>query len=169
MYWPRAAGGLLVICMLSVAGGCGYTHKPLYSQDIRAVAVPVAENQSFYRGIEFDLTEAVIKEIELRTPYKVMDSARADTMIRMTVTAVQQSLLSREPRAGLPQEIEVTLTADFDWRDLHSGKILRQRKGFQSVGRYIPTRGIGEPFEVAQHQAVQRLAGEIVSIMAEDW
>ena len=43
------------------------------------------------------------------------------------------------------------------------------RRGFVSVGRYITTAGVGEPFEVGQHQAVQRLAQDIVSTMQADW
>ncbi len=149
--------------------GCGYSAKELYPAEYATVAVPMFENRTFYRGIEMELSEALVKEIELRTPYKVVNRGGAATSLTGTVTGVEQSLVSRRASGGLPQEVEVIVTVDFAWTDLRTGEPIRDRKGFEAVGRYVPARPVGQPFEVAQHAAVEQLADDIVSTMRADW
>ncbi len=155
--------------VLLLAGGCGYTAKELFPQDVRTVAVPIFDNRTFYQGVEFDLTEALKKQLELRTPYKVTSVSTADTELRGTITRIDQDQLSRRRPGGLPQEMQVSISVDFEWKDLRENETLRDRRGFVAVGRYVPTDPLLEPFEIAQHQAVERLASEIVSVMRADW
>lgn len=165
----RAGLALWLVVASLIQTGCGYSSGELFPDDVRTVAVPIFENKSFYRGVEFDLTEALVKEIELRTPYKVTGTNRADTIIRGTITSVSQSRLSRQSIGGVPQELEVHVMVDFEWKDLRSGQTLRQREGFESVGRYMPAAPVSEPLEVGQHEAVARMARAVVSVMAGDW
>jgi len=162
------AGVMWVLCLLLPAG-CGYSSKQLFPREYRTVAVPILANRTFYRGVEFDLTEALVKEIESRTPYKVVAEAGADTIVRGTVVSVSQRTLSTTREGGLSEEMEVRITIDFEWRQARTGAVLKQRQGFEAVGRYLPARGVGEPFSVAQHEAVQRLAQDIVSSFRSDW
>jgi len=159
---------LAVLCT-SVLTGCGYASKDLFPDKYQTVATPIFENRTFYRGVEFELAEALTKQVQVRTSYKVVSPAVAQTILEGTITSIEQSQLSRRRPGGVPQEIELTVTVDFTWKDLGSGDVIRGRRGFVAVGRYVPTSGVGEPFEVAQHQAVQRLARDIVSTMQSDW
>ena len=165
----HVAFGLGALALLSSAGGCGYSHEPLYPQDVRTVAVPIFDNRSFYRHVEEDVAEALIKEIELRTPYKVVASGEADTQIHATITQVDQSRMSRSRDGGLPQELELIIRASFQWQDRRSGKTLRQRSGMVATGRYVPAYPPAEPYQVAQHDAAERLAQQIVAVMGADW
>lgn len=168
--WARGGGWLVVgwlVCGLGV--GCGYTHKELFPDHVATVTVPIFGNRSFYQGMAFDLTEALVKEIELRTPYKVTAEDDADTILTGTIVSVRQDRLSRHRAGDVPQELEMRITVDFEWKNLRTGRTLRQRRGYTAVGRYIPVRPIREPSGVAQHAAVQRLARNIVSVMASDW
>ena len=149
--------------------GCGYAHEPLYPQDVRTVAVPILNNRGHYRNVEEDVTEALIKEIELRTPYKVVSPDQADTQIRATITDVDQGRMSRSREGGMPQENEFIIRASFQWQDLRSGRTLRSRSGLTATGRYVPAREIAEPYQVAQHDAAERLAQQIVAAMGDDW
>ncbi len=164
----KIAGCLLLVLMLGLTG-CGYSSKELFPTQYQTVASPSFENRTFYRGIEFELAEALVKQVESRTPYKVVAPGVAQTILEGTITEVEQTQLSRRRPGGVPQEVELTITIDFIWKDLSSGEVIADRRGFVSVGRYVPTSGIGEPFEIAQHQAVQRLADDIVSAMRSDW
>jgi len=164
----RIAAALVLINAATMVG-CGYSSKSTFPAEVQTVAVAIFDNRSFYRDVEFDLTEATIKEIELRTPYKVADPGTAQTLLEGTITGISQEMTSRRDPGGLPQEMEVTITADFTWKDQRTGNIIRSRRGIQAVGRYIPTRGVGEAFETGQHVAVARLAGQIVSAMGGDW
>ncbi len=158
----------LTLAMFTLAG-CGYSHKELFPKDVRTVAVPIFENRTFYQGVEFDLTEALIKEIERRTPYKVVAEDRADTILRGRVVAVEQRRLSQTRLGGLPEEVEARVVVDFTWTTVGTGQTIRDRQGFAAVGRYIPARPLGEPFEVAQHEAVATMARDIVSTLRSDW
>ena len=148
---------------------CGYRYAEVYPTGYATVAVPVFENQTFEREVAYDLTEAVIKEIEQRTPYKVADASRADTLLRGTVTKVERRSLSRTPIGGLPQEVEVEITIDFDWEDQRRGGTLVSRRGFTTVGRFVPTQPVGEDFSRGRQAAADRIARDVVSALRSDW
>ena len=160
-----ATMGLLICAMLV---GCGYRSNDLYPENYRTVAVPIFENLSFYRGVEFKLTEALVKEIEKRTPYKVTRSTSADTRLTGTITSIEQDLLSRQRDGNIPDEMQLTLTVNYEWQDLRTGRPILDRHGFSAVGRYIPSRVVGEPIQIAQYQAVGAMARDIVSSMRSD-
>jgi hypothetical protein len=163
-----AAAPAVTLTVVALIAGCGYQQGGLFDADVRTVAVPIFENQSFYRGLEFDLTEATIKQIELKTPYKVVGPEVADTVLQGTITGVEQTLLSRGD-AGLPQELELRVTLDIEWLDARTGRPLRSREGFEVVGHYVPARRVGQPLEAASHAVAQRLADRVVSMMFEGW
>jgi hypothetical protein len=148
-------------------GGCGYSHQTLYPRDVATVNVKIFGNRTFYQGIEFDLTEALIKEMELRTPYKAVSGSGGDTVLEGEVVEVAQTSGGRSGAGGLIEELEVRVTVDFTWRDARSGQVLRERHGVSDVGHYKPADPVGEPFEVAQHQAVERMASRIVATLRD--
>lgn len=159
-----------LLCLLALAAtGCNYRQAELFPTEYKTVAVPIFRNQSFYRGVEFDLTEALTKELELRSPYKVVPVDHADTLLDGTIVSVTQKQLSRRRDVGLPEEMELTVMVDFQWKDQRTGNLIRERRGFASVGRYIPTTPVGEPLATAQHAAAERLAMDIVAVMRSDW
>lgn len=160
-----AFGALLML----LTAGCGYSHQAMYPDNVATVSVSILENRTFYQGVEFDLTEALIKEIELRTPYKVVSEGAADSAITGRVHTIDQKQLSRTDEGGLVQEIEIRLTADLVWTDKRTGEVIRDRRGLTAVGRYIPSRPVGEPYPIAQHAAVQDMATRFVSAMRADW
>jgi len=147
----------------------GYATGQVYDREIRSVALPVFENRTFYREVEFNLTEALSKEIEARTPYKIAPSGAADTLLSGTILTVKQRPLSRTFGTGTPQEVQVVVTASFEWKDLRSGRIIRKRSRISGSGQYIPRRGVGEPFEIGQLGAIDELSREIVAVMRNDW
>ncbi len=159
-----------VYCLLATSlPGCGYSTQSLYPEQYRTVALPVFENRTFERGVEADLTEALGKTIEQRTPYRLARSASADTDLTGIITSVERRRLSRTADAGFPQEIEVSVRIDFEWRDRRTSAVIAERRGLEQVGRYVPARttdgAAGEPFSVAQHAAVARLADDVVAAM----
>ena len=158
---------LLVLALLLT--GCGYSTTELYPTQYNTVTVPNFDNRSNDRNVEFTLREALIKEIEQRTPYKaVSGTGLSDTQLTGTVVRVDRSLLSRDADVGLPQEIEVTVTVDFEWKDLRTGKTIRGYRGLSAAGQFVPNRAVGEFDDDGVRLAVARLAGDIVSRMRED-
>ena len=158
---------LLGLCLLLT--GCGYSTTELYPTQYTTVTVPNFENRSNDRNVEFTLREALIKELEQRTPYKAISgTGLADTQLTGTVVRVDRQLISRDADVGLPQEIEVTVTVDFQWRDLRTGQVIRAYRGLASSGQFVPNRTVGEFDNDGVRLAVSRLASDIVSRMRED-
>jgi len=147
----------------------GYSTKSIYPQGISTVAIPIFTSQSYTRNIEFELTDALIKEIEARTPYKVVPANRADTLLLGQVKAVELDQLSKSRLTGLSEELIVSVTIDFQWKDQRSGKPLLERKSFTANSLFVPSRPSSEPIELGQFSVVQQLARDIVSEMQAEW
>src|SRR3954465_9156203 len=130
---------LLSSLLLAVAG-CGYTaHQSdyhwstLYRQDVRTVAVPIFQSTDYHRGVEFQLSKALVNQLELPTPYKVVPRERADTILEGEIVSVKVNTLSSDTRSALPQEQLLDVTVNFVWKDLRSGRILVERRGFEQT------------------------------------
>jgi outer membrane lipopolysaccharide assembly protein LptE/RlpB len=165
------AGTMLAACGCASDPTQGYTTKSQYLTNVRTVAVPIwtRGKEVYRRELEFQLTEALVKRLELSTPYKVVDKARADTELRGTIDNVSQRVLSFNPDTGDPREKEITYTVSFTWTDLRSGKVLVKRKGFHQAGSYIPPTPFGEDFYQGSEDVVNKLAQRIVEQLAAEW
>ncbi|MCD6303667.1 MAG: hypothetical protein J7M21_01750 [Planctomycetes bacterium] len=149
----------------------GYTTASQYPAGIKTVAVPIWHRgrDVYRRGLEMRLTEAIVKRIELDTPYKVTEKSRADTELVGTIDQVSQRVLSFNPDTGLPREKEITLTVSFTWTDLRNGKVLVRRRNFRESAAYIPPAPLGEDFFQGSEDVINRLARRIVQQMEADW
>jgi hypothetical protein len=142
--------------------------QPLHRSDVRTVAVPIFASKEFRRELEFDLTRQVVKFIELRTPYKVVhDRKRADTELRGEITRLYAPVLTEDTDTDRPQNIQVTITCWFEWKDLRTGEILKRRDRISGAATHA--QAIGETQDSATVEATSRLAERIVEAMEKDW
>ncbi|VTR94609.1 signal peptide protein : Uncharacterized protein OS=Planctomyces maris DSM 8797 GN=PM8797T_14229 PE=4 SV=1: LptE [Gemmata massiliana] len=100
----------------------------LYDPNIKTVYVPTFNNRAFqttpYRGLEEDVTQAVIREIGKTTPFRVTsDVSRADTELLGNIVSISKTLLNRNQQNQL-REGEIAVRVDVVWRDLRDGTIL---------------------------------------------
>ncbi len=163
----RVCGALVISLLSLLPAGCGYTMDSIYPSGIQTVAVPVWKNRTFRRGLEMRLTEAIDKNIESRTPYRLAPVNQAQTELTGTIMQVQEGVLSNSFNTNLPQETQVTLVVKFTWRDLHSGKILARRTNFATSSTEIPQ--IGQQLPDAEQIAVERMARAVVNQMQKSW
>ena len=85
------------------------------------------KTQSFRRDIEKQLTEAVIKEITLRTPYKVVGNhEEADSLLTGTITYADKNLVVEAP-TNLPRELNATINVAVNWTHNPPTEIEEQR------------------------------------------
>ncbi|MCX5655951.1 MAG: LPS assembly lipoprotein LptE [Planctomycetota bacterium] len=165
----RGAAPMAVALLAALtAAGCGYSSEPLHRTDVRTVAVDIFGNKSFRREMEFGLARALVKTIEMRTPYKVVhDPKRADSEIRGEIFAFTAPVLTESVRTDSPMEVEVTIMAWFEWKDLRTGEILRHCEEISGAGSYAVA--LGETQDSATEDAIQRLARRIVEFMEKPW
>ncbi len=96
----------------------------LYDCSIHTVRVPIFQNRTFARGLEFDLTRAVVREIEQKTPYKVVGPDQdADTELSGTILTITKGTLNVNP-LGEVREQETDMAVEVVWRNLRTGEIL---------------------------------------------
>src|SRR3954447_4898852 len=110
--------------------GSNYQWRSLYREDVKTVAVPIFQNKDYTRGVEFDLTKAVVNQIEAHTPYKVVPRERADTILEGEIVSVRRNTISKDARTAVPQEQLYVVTVDFTWKDIKTGRILVERRNF---------------------------------------
>jgi len=116
----------------------GYTTKLQYPTNIHTVYVPIFKNLTLWRGLEFDLTRAVIREIEAKTPYKVISNPDcADTELKGTIVSLNKNVINRNQLNEI-REAETTLAVEITWKDLRSGEILSRPRPPGTVTPSIP-------------------------------
>lgn len=161
--------------MASIGGGCaaspteGYAFVSSHDDTIRTVAVPIFQNPTYSHGLEVQLTDAIIKEIQRSTPWRVAPEGTANATLTGTLTGSELRRLSQARGTGLGQEMSVRLTVDFEFKDVRTGKVLVSKKEFTASDTFIPANPAGERLEVGQHAAVQRLAKDIVNELRSNW
>jgi hypothetical protein len=163
----RFLRGLLLTGVTLALAGCGYSSKPPFNSSVRTVCVPVFANKTFRREWEFRLTEAIDKNIEYHTPYKVVARKDADSLLTGEIYQIQENLLTNRFQTDLPRETQLTIVVNFTWKDLRSGKIIVERKNFNRSATEAPQ--IGERVEDAEQLATERIAAAIVDQMQSDW
>ena len=154
---------------LLLASCGGYSTASLYRDDVRTVAVPILGNDTFHRELGADLTEALIKAIESRTPWRVVHEASADTVLSGRVRMVELQPISQSPTTGLAQEVLVRMRVDFEWTDLRTGEPLVIRRDFEGTALFTPSAPAREPLEHGQFLVVQELAHEMVDELQAGW
>ncbi len=147
----------------------GYSFSSSHATNISTVHVPMFKNPTFHRGLEVELTDAIIKEIQQSTPWKVTSDAVAETSLGGTITDVSMRRLSANRDSGLAQELAVSITVDFDWIDARTGKTLASRRSFSASETFVPSHPVGERLEVGEHAAIQQLARDIVAELRSGW
>ena len=172
-------GALFLCCScalmcLAVSGLCGcaflkgYSNKSLFPDDVRTVCLEMFDNQSFRRGIEFELSDALSKRIETETPYKIVsDRSRADTIISGQIVSIGETALSIDRDSGRILEKEVELFAVVNWKNLNTGQLLIDNQTVSSSASYSEYQM--QDFKYGSSLAANKLALKIVELMEKKW
>lgn len=176
-YQRMCTAGSLLAGVMVLVGCAGYQVglDSLYRPDVKTVHVPVFESDSYRRGLGEQLTEAVIKEIESRTPYRIASSASAaDSILRGRILTDRKRVLA-ENAFDEARDIETELLVEVSWLD-RQGEYLLQRtvadqgKASLQIGQavnFVPEAG--QSLVSAHQEAIQKLARQIVGQMELRW
>jgi hypothetical protein len=187
---------LLVLFLLA---GCatdytifGYHVGSQARKDIKTVRVPIFRNMTFYRDLEFELTQAVIKRIQDTTPYKVITDGPADALLAGTIrvgashVAVQNELNEARSR-------DFALAVEVSFVDARTGQDyflpvtqqpplppppadpLQPAAPLPTPKPYTITRSanfaqeLGQSLATAQQKVINDIAVQIVNMMDMPW
>lgn len=164
-----ACAALILPCGCSSDPRAGYSFASPYDSSIRTVAVPIFVNTTQHTGIEADLTDAVIKELQRETPWRVTQSETADAVLQGRITSVRLLRLSQQSGVGLVQEQGVQVNVSFEFIDNRRGETLLARQGFGALASFVPAQPTGERISVGYRGAAEILADDIVTELANSW
>jgi hypothetical protein len=156
-----------VLPLIILAAGCGYSSEPLHRTTVRTVHVEMFQSKEFRRGIEFQLTEALRKRINLDSPYKNAPPEKADTVLSGEILEWRESTIGRDFLRNLPRETAATLAIRYRWQDMRTGKLLVEQPMRVTATQYV--RPAGETVYDAREDAVNKLARMVVNSMEKPW
>ena len=165
---PRTGPSLALLAAMFLAGtGCGYSAKRPFPEKIQTIHVKMFQSREFRRDLEFELTEALVKRINMDSPYKVAPLRTADSVLTGEILEVRNRTIGDDFETQLPRETASSIIVAFRWKDLRNGKILVERERFLHTTTYIPP--VGETFAKGMVRGLDRMAEAIVETLESPW
>jgi outer membrane lipopolysaccharide assembly protein LptE/RlpB len=162
----RAAVVLLVV---AVAGGCGYTLRGNLPGHLRTVAVPVFANRTQEPVVENLITSAVVEAFTTNGRLRVVTAGQADAILDGEIVGYELQPLAFDPRANVRQ-YRVVVTLNLRFRDARSGEILFEERGLQEKADFtvagLVATTIGRE-EAALRQAAIDIGRSIVNLAVD--
>ena len=160
-----------LIIVFAMISGCGYSSKSLISRNINSIYIPIFDNSTFRRGLEFDLTKAVKNEIMSSTNLRIVQKESADTILygkinRGNINSVTEQVLTQNRRDDIV-ESRLTIFVDIKLEDRRTGRALVEERGLFRSAEFVVNRG--ENLNSAAEEAIIRLAETIVRHLEEKW
>jgi hypothetical protein len=175
---PHAAG--ILVCLLLASSGCAsyrFGNATLYAPNVRTVYVPVVQSESFRTVPAVDigerLTEAICKEIERRTPFKVVATPAADSVLTARVVADTKRMVVESP-TDQSRMVELNMQVLVTWADrggavLASGSVPMPAASVDVGQAAMLVPEYGRSVASTQQEALREMAQQIVGLMEEPW
>lgn len=159
-----------IVCLCGLTGCGAYSLRPAFDPTIRTVYVPVFRSFSFREDMNLRLTEELVKEIERRTPYRVVDDPdEADTILSGTIlnASKYERLVTLQ---NLPREVVAQLEAEVSWQDVRRGSDPDKKPPtvrFTQPVNFYPE--LGETALLGYDKAIHLMVQDIVNMMEAQW
>ena len=134
---------------------------------------PCSNRPPSRHGVAQWLTEAVAKEIENQTPYKVVSTPDADSVLTGRVVSETQSVLIQN-KYNDPREVQVQLLVEVQWVDRRANELMHGRVPIPSELAQVQGTGmlvaeVGQSVATAEQEAITKIASRIVGMMETPW
>jgi len=174
---------LLVFALLPIglaAFGCAtyrFGNNTLYAPNVRTVYVPIIQSDSYRTtpGVDLGerLTEALCKEIEKRTPFKVVGDPNADSVLTARIVADTKRMVVESP-TDQSRQVEMNMQVLVTWADrggsvLASGQVPLPAASVDVGQAAMLVPEYGRSVVSTQQEAIVKMAQQIVGLMEEPW
>lgn len=166
--------GVLLMHWTTGCASYQFGSAALFPNGIRTVHVPIVKNQTFRHDLGVRLTEALVHEIERRTPYKVISDPSADTTLWCNLVGESKTVLTENANDD-PRALDAAISVAVRWVS-RDGRSLLQNSvanaesdaiGFSQTVRFVPEAG--QSIDTTHQQAIEQLARRIVNQMESRW
>lgn len=160
-----------VLMLMLMLSGCGYhavgaaTHVPA---TVRTLAVPIFQSRVQAYRTETVFTQAVVRELNTRTKYRVLTSggSDADATLRGTILSQTIAPLTYDPSSGQTSSYLVTVNAQVVL-SAHDGTVLYRNDAFAWREQYQSTQDLSG-FIQEDGFAVKRMARDFAHAVVSD-
>ncbi len=164
----------LFACLL--LSGCAtyqFGQSARFARDVQTVYVPMIESESFRRYLGERLTEAVCKQIETDTPYKVVNDPNADTVLYVRLVNDTKRLIVNNIEGDV-RDSELNFQVNVSWVNRRGVSMGQQNMPLPpelvDVGQAADLIAeYGRSTATAQQEIIDRLASRIVGLMETAW
>lgn len=171
-----AAGLTVVACSLCSSGCAGYQYgaNTLYNRNIQTIYVPIARNDSVRHGLGVQLTEPLLRAIQQRTPYRIVNDPSADSVLTCVVTNEVKRVIT-ETNTDEPRAVETQVNVLVTWVDRQNNLLMETRFVPPGELAFLFSQGIdfvpeaGQSITTAHLRAMEMLADSIVNEMEARW
>lgn len=170
----------------------GYTTAPRHTACVRTVRVPLFKNRTYVRGLEVELTDAVVKRINQITPWRVVQSGDADAELLGTIVAVvKRPILMNE--LNEVREADLALGVEIEFRTARGDLMILAPQPeaapppspdaptpplvlppgaprcvfIQRSAPFVPE--LGQSYATARNKVVKEIAVQIVDVLEDPW
>ncbi len=163
--------GFLCLLLLIPVTGCGYhtvgsaTHVPA---NVRTMAVPVFATKTLTYHAEVAFTEAVVRELNTRTRYRIVnaDTKEADAVLHGTILTYTPAPLTYDATSGQTSSYLIRITAQVELTT-RDGRILWSNDAFEFHDQYQSTQDLNG-FIQEDPSAVNRMARDFAQAVVSD-
>lgn len=158
----RRAVVSVVAVLLALTTACGYhttgNNAPRLPSDLHTIYVPGIQNATQTYRIGQTFTEAIIRELRMRTNYRIItkNDGTADAVLSGTITSVYIAPLTFDSATGRVSTSLVAVTMSTSLAQMN-GKVLWSNPGFVYREQYQESTDPSSFFE-EEAPAVQRMA-----------
>ena len=166
--------GIAVAFIKTGCAGYRFGTRSLYRNDIRTVHIPIIKSDSFRPELGVQLTEALQKELERRTPYKIGEFATADSIMNCRLTSENKQVVG-ETGTDESRLLRSAIAVEVSWVDRRNIPLIETRflpPGettfyFSENTDFVPEAG--QSIGTANQRVIERLANHIVDQMESRW
>ena len=170
-------GASALAVSLCLVVGCAqyrFGSESLYASDIQTVYVPMFQSDSYRRDLAERITEAVCKELEERTNYKVVNNPNADSVLSGRLLNETKRIIVEAP-TDEPRESQVEFFIEVTWLDRQGAMLAQSQKvplpgtvaNISQTANVVPE--VGQSIATGQQDVINRIAYQVVSMMETPW
>lgn len=168
---------MVLVAVLAIVSGCStynIGNQQLFPMDIRTVGVSIVGNDTWRRGYGERLTEVLVREIESRTPYKVVEASRADSVLEVRIVGENKSVTFQNDWAD-PRELALGMSVEAKWIDRRTQEVRQSQEiDMQREALLISTTTpliteVGQSNLTQSQVLMQNLGRHIVGMMEQPW